>query len=75
MEQDGRLIALALSAFSVPWSGPSADEQPMPQVEPPAGTADAAAAYERHPDAPPIADRVHLQRRFGARLFAGGLWR
>jgi acyl-CoA thioesterase len=72
MEQDGRLIALALSAFSVPWSGPSADEQPMPQVEPPAGAADAAAAYERHPEAPPIADRVHLQRRFGARPFAGG---
>jgi acyl-CoA thioesterase len=35
MEQDGVLIALALSAFSVPWSAPELDEVRMPAVTPP----------------------------------------
>jgi acyl-CoA thioesterase len=70
MEQDGRLVALALSAFSVPWSGPSNDELPMPEVAPPEPEGDAEP--EHHPQAPPIARRVRLQRRFGSRPFAPG---
>jgi acyl-coenzyme A thioesterase PaaI-like protein len=34
MEQDGRLMALALAAFSVPWSAPEIAELPLPDVEP-----------------------------------------
>lgn len=35
LSQDGKLIALALAAYSVPWQGPLLDEAPMPDVEPP----------------------------------------
>ena len=35
LSQDGKLIALALAAYSVPWDGPLLDEAPMPEVEPP----------------------------------------
>jgi len=34
MEQDGRLIALALAAFSVPWTAPQIAELAMPEVAP-----------------------------------------
>lgn len=68
MEQGGRLIALALSAFSGPWSGPDADELPMPEVSPP----QAGEASGPHPQAPPIAQHVRLHRRFGGKPFGGG---
>ncbi|HEY5389029.1 MAG TPA: thioesterase family protein, partial [Solirubrobacteraceae bacterium] len=35
MEQDGSLVALALAAFSVPWSAQEIAELPMPDVPPP----------------------------------------
>ena len=35
LEQDGKLLGLALAAYSKPWSGPLLDESPMPEVEPP----------------------------------------
>src|SRR3954469_21216741 len=35
LEQDGRLLALAMASFSPPWDGPLLDESPMPVVEPP----------------------------------------
>ncbi len=35
MEQDGRLMALALAAFSVPWSAPEEIDLRMPDVAPP----------------------------------------
>ena len=35
LSQDGKLIALALAAYSVPWEGPLLDETPMPDTEPP----------------------------------------
>jgi acyl-CoA thioesterase len=34
MQQDGKLIALALAAFSVPWGGPDISDVRMPAVEP-----------------------------------------
>lgn len=34
MEQDGRVVALVLSAFSVPWTGPEIDDLPLPDVLP-----------------------------------------
>ncbi len=35
MEQGGRVTALALAAFSVPWEAPGANELPMPDLAPP----------------------------------------
>jgi acyl-CoA thioesterase len=55
MEQDGRLLALVLAAFSVPWTGQELDDLPLPDVAPPdpereAGTAVkfGAPAFTRH---------------------------
>jgi acyl-CoA thioesterase len=68
MEQDGRLVALALSAFSVPWSGPEVREVEMPHV--------AAADPVREPGsllkfgAPPFTRHIVLQPRLGGLPFA-----
>ncbi len=70
MEQDGRLMALALSAFSVPWSGPAISEVPMPDVAPPEATRESGTLIKDH-GAPPFARHITLQRRFGGLPFAG----
>jgi len=68
MEQDGRLVALALSAFSVPWSAPEINEVVMPDV--------AGADPEREPGTivahggPPFARHIVLQPRIGGMPFA-----
>jgi acyl-CoA thioesterase len=69
MEQDGRLIALVLAAFSVPWSGPEIDDLPAPSVDPPSQP----VWPGRRPDPrlPPIARHTVLQRRFGGRPLSG----
>jgi acyl-CoA thioesterase len=65
LEQDGRLIALALGAFSTAWPGPFLSDAPMPDVAP---------ADESRPLIPDVADgrprpefaeRLTMQRRFG----------
>jgi acyl-CoA thioesterase len=68
MEQGGVLMALALAAFSVPWSGPQIADLEMPRVAPP----DLAAGGQApHPQAPPIASRSTLHPRFGGVPFSG----
>jgi acyl-CoA thioesterase len=69
MEQEGKLTALVLSAFSVPWTGPEIADVEMPQLAPP----DPDPAFRRppHPALPPIAQRTRLQPRFGGKLFSG----
>jgi acyl-CoA thioesterase len=59
MEQDGKPIALALGAFSGAYEAPEVGEVPMPAVAPPEPTA------EPLPGAPPFAQRLALQPRFG----------
>jgi len=69
LEQDGRLMAIALSAFSVPWSAPEVSEIEMPRV--------AGPDPERNPGtlikhgAPPFARHIVLQPRIGGMPFAG----
>jgi acyl-CoA thioesterase len=69
MEQDGKLIALALAAFSVPWSAPEIAELPLPDV--------AAPDPERKPgaplfkSAPPFTKHIVIQPRIGAVPFTG----
>ncbi len=68
MEQDGRLMALALSAFSVPWTGPAISEVPMPQVAPPQDTREPGTLTG--PGGPPLAQHITVQRRIGGIPFA-----
>jgi acyl-CoA thioesterase len=74
MEQDGALIALALAAFSVPWSAPELSELPMPRVRPPepdlATTADIDENIERGL-APVFLRKLIVQRRIGGPLLGG----
>ena len=67
LEQDGRLLGLAMGAFSTPWEGPLLDDAPMPGVAPPA---------ERHApehvlgeQRPAFTTRLAMQHRFGAPPF------
>jgi acyl-CoA thioesterase len=69
MEQEGSLIALALAAFSVPWSAPEILDVQMPGVAPP--------DLDREPGtllgvgAPPFTKHLIFQPRIGAIPFAG----
>jgi acyl-CoA thioesterase len=69
MEQDGSLVALALAAFSVPWSAPALSDLPMPEVEPAA--AEREAGTLRAYGAPPFTSHIVLQPRMGAIPFTG----
>jgi acyl-CoA thioesterase len=62
MEQDGRLVALVLSAFSVPWTGQEIDDLPLPDVEPPGPDREAGTAVRF--GAPPFTRHLVMQPRF-----------
>ncbi len=47
LEQDGRLLALVLAAFSVPWTGPEIHDLPLPAVEPPGPGREPSRAHEQ----------------------------
>ena len=64
MERDGSLIALALAAFSVPWSAPEIAELEMPDVAPP--DAGREAGTLRSLGAPPFTRHIVLQPRASA---------
>jgi acyl-coenzyme A thioesterase PaaI-like protein len=59
LEQDGKPVALGLGAFAGPYAGPTLGEWPMPDVAPP------GHAPEPIPGAPPFAQRLAMQPRFG----------
>ena len=69
MEQDGRLVALVLSAFSIPWLAPEVSELPMPEVAPPDAARVAGAQIPM--GAPQFTRHLVLQPRTRARPFAG----
>lgn len=69
MEQGGRLMALALAAFSVPWSAPEIAELPLPDVEP--AEPRRGEPVPPHPLAPPFARHMEFQPRMGTRPFTG----
>lgn len=74
MEQDGALVALAMAAFSVPWSAPEITELPMPDVAAPdpgrASSPELSEAIEQGL-APVFLRQLIVQRRIGGQLFAG----
>jgi acyl-CoA thioesterase len=65
MEQDGKPVALALGAFSGAYEAPEVGEVPMPAVAPPANETAPL------PGAPPFAQRLALQPRFGEPPISG----
>jgi acyl-CoA thioesterase len=69
MEQDGRLMALVLAAFSVPWQAPQIDDLPLPQVEGPDAERRPGTAMQF--GAPPFTEHVVLQPRFDGRPLTG----
>ena len=70
MEQQGKLCALALGAFSLPWSGPEISDLDMPEVAPAEDTREPGTPFEH--GAPPFTRYITLQPRFGGVPFAGG---
>jgi acyl-CoA thioesterase len=68
MEQDGRLIALALSAFSVPWSGPEVSEVEMPHVAAP--DPGRFRGNQLGEQGPPFGRHITVQPRIGGAPFA-----
>ena len=69
MEQEGELMALALAAFSVPWSAPEIAELPLPQVAPP--DPEPAPVKPLHPAMPRFLSKLVLEPRIGAIPFTG----
>jgi acyl-CoA thioesterase len=69
MEQRGRVMALALAAFSVPWNAPEANELPMPELAPP--DAERLSAPKLFKGAPEFTSHLVMQPRVGAIPFAG----
>ncbi len=67
LEQDGKLIALALAAFSTPWESPLLDDAPIPEVEPP----DDGRPVVPEGMAPEFTQRLTMQGRFGDPPFSG----
>jgi acyl-CoA thioesterase len=65
LEQDGRLVALALGAFSTPWPGPEIADAPMPEVEPPDESRPPIPDITQGRPRPNFARRLTMQRRFG----------
>jgi acyl-CoA thioesterase len=69
MEQSGRVIALALAAFSVPWQAPGANELPMPELgEPDAERRSTPGLFK---GAPEFTRQLVMQPRVGAIPFTG----
>jgi len=69
MEQDGKLITLALAAFSVPWRTQEVLELPMPDVEGPDPVR--RVGVPLFAGAPPFTRHIVVQGRTGAVPFTG----
>jgi acyl-CoA thioesterase len=69
MEQDGKLLGIAVGAYSLPWESPLLGDQAMPEVEPPAGREPVEDLGRGEP--PSFTKRLTMQHRFGERPFSG----
>jgi acyl-CoA thioesterase len=69
MEQDGKLLGLALGAYSVAWESPSLGESPMPDVTPAEGRGPVPDLGRGTP--PAFTEQLTMQHRFGAAPFSG----
>jgi acyl-CoA thioesterase len=69
LEQDGKTMALALAAFSIPWQAPQAQALPMPEVAPP--DLERRDAPHLFKGAPEFTKQLMMQPRVGAIPFVG----
>lgn len=69
MTQEGKLMVLALAAFSVPWQAPDVGEIPMPEVAPP--DTERQSTPKLFKGAPEFTRQLVMQPRVGAIPFAG----
>jgi acyl-CoA thioesterase len=69
MRQGGKVTALALAAFSIPWEAPGANELPMPDLAPP--DAERHSTPKLFKGAPEFTKQLVMQPRVGAIPFAG----
>jgi acyl-CoA thioesterase len=69
LEQNGKLMALALGAFSTAWASPLLDETEMPRVDPPRGRTSERSGVPSEAPAP-FVERMVFQHRFGPPLFS-----
>jgi acyl-CoA thioesterase len=71
--QDGKLVGIALGAYSSPWEAPLLeDAERMPEVEPPQGREPLSVGPRKGKPPPDFAQRVTMQPRFGDAPFSGG---
>ena len=70
LEQDGKVVAIGLGAYSVAWEGPLLEDSPMPAVERPDETLP-PAQRPNAPKPPPFLERMDMQHRFGEMPFTG----
>jgi acyl-CoA thioesterase len=68
LEQDGKLLGLALGAYSVPWESPVLGNGSMPAVEAAEGREPVGDLGRGAP--PPFTERLTMQHRFGAPPFS-----
>jgi acyl-CoA thioesterase len=71
LEQDGKLIALALAAYSAPWESPLLSDVPMPEVGPPGEDERPPPGGTLAREAPPFTQRLAMLPRFGDPPFSG----
>ena len=74
LEQEGALIALALAAFSIPWSGPELADGEMPSVPGPDCKRETPAELSERIEqgsAPQFLRQMVIQPRIGALPFSG----
>ena len=69
LEQGGRLLGIAIGAYSKPWDGPLLDGAPMPEVAPPEGREPVGDLGRGEP--PAFTQRLSMQHRFGEPPFSG----
>ncbi len=71
LEQDSKLVALALGAFSTPWESPLLHDIPIPEVEPPDESRPPVPPLRNDLPSPPFTRRMTMQHRFGELPFTG----
>jgi acyl-CoA thioesterase len=70
LEQDDKLIGLALGAWSKPWQSPLLVDETMPDVAAPDGRRPIEGEFPRG-DPPPFTERLSMQHRFGDAPWSG----
>jgi acyl-CoA thioesterase len=69
MEQDGKLLGVAIGAYSLPWESPLLGEEAMPAVPPAEGRAPVPDLGRGTP--PAFTEQLTMQHRFGEKPFSG----